>query len=361
MARDGSTTGDVRPAIAGDPATGDRSSGDADASLEPALGPRSAARDPAPAVSGDSRPLAVLALVGAVGLAASQDAIVKSMSGGYPVHEMLFFRCIVSLPVILVILVAKGWLAGLLTRHVGRALMRALLLCTGYCSFTLAIAAMPMADVVAMYFTMPFFVAALAGPLLGERVPPHRWLAILGGFLGVLVMIRPGIGVTEPAAFLGLLSAAAYGLGQMMGRPLARRVEPMVMVFYQNLTYLTVAFVLAALFAHGEVAEGTHRSIAFLTRQWVWPHEGDWPYLLVLGLLATFSMILFTTAYRLAEASFVAPFEYTAMFWAVGYGLVLWGDVPGLYTVLGGGLVVGAGLFMLWRDRVPAPARKGAA
>ncbi len=129
----------------------------------------------------------------------------KAMSAGYPAYETLMFRCIGSLPVLACLLwrESRGW--SLATPLWRASCCAAIVLCTAYLAFVLAIAAMPIANAVAIYFTMPFFVAGLAGPLLGERVRLHRWLAIIAGFIGVLIMVRPGAGVFEPAAFLALI------------------------------------------------------------------------------------------------------------------------------------------------------------
>lgn len=298
----------------------------------------------------DNRALATLCVLIAVGLASAQDAVVKYMSSGYPAYEALLFRCIGSLPVLAVMLWREGnW--SLSTPLWPRVLLRSVILAIAYLAFVLAIAAMPIANAVAIYFTMPFFVAGLAGPLLGERVRFHRWMAIIAGFIGVLVMVRPGAGVFEPAALLALLSAMGYAAGQMLGRPLSQKVAPIVIATWQNFVYAGVAVAMAVLFNTVDFGSFSHPSMIFMSRPWVWPGAFDAALLLGHGLLAGCAMILFINAYRLAEANFVAPFEYSAMIWAVGYGLLLFGDFPDAATWAGAVIVVVAGILMLLRDR----------
>jgi drug/metabolite transporter (DMT)-like permease len=154
----------------------------------------------------DNRLAALASVLGAVGLASTQDAITKAMPGEYSAYATAIFRCIGSYPLLLALLIAKSGWAALATSLWRTVLLRSFVLCTTYFGFVLAISLMPIADAVAIYFTMPFFVAGFAGPLLGERVRLHRWLAIIAAFIGVLIMVRPGASGFEPSAFFALYS-----------------------------------------------------------------------------------------------------------------------------------------------------------
>lgn len=299
----------------------------------------------------DNRALATLCILGGVGLASAQDAVVKYMSSGYPAYETLLMRCIGSVPVVAYVLWREGYGWRIGTPLIGRVLLRGAILAAAYLCFVLSIAAMPIANAVAIYFTMPFFVAGLAGPLLGERVRLHRWMAIIAGFVGVLIMVRPGVGVFEPAAILALLSAFGYAVGQMLGRPLSQKVAPIIIATWQNVVYASLAIALGIAFNTLDFGSFSHPSLVFLSRPWVWPGAFDAALLLGHGVLAGSAMLLFVNAYRLAETNFVAPFEYSAMIWAVGYGLILFGDFPDPYTWIGGAVVVAAGILMILRDR----------
>ncbi len=301
---------------------------------------------------GDNKGFAIACICGGVGLSAAMDATFKWMSGDYPVHQLLVMRSAMAFPVLLVIMGFRD-LAPLFRHPMWPAiLLRGLVMVSAYLAFVLAIATMPLADGVAIYFTMPLFIAGLVGPFLGERVPGYRWMAIIAGFVGVIVMIRPGSGVFEPAALLALVSAFGYAVGQMIARRIGLAVRPSVIAFHQNTIYLVAALALAAMFGGGGFSTDLHPSLDFLTRGWTWPSLNDFALMTGLGVLSALAMLLFTQAYQNAEANFVAPFEYTAMFWAAGYGYFVFGDVPDWATGLGGALVIGAGLFMLWRDRI---------
>lgn len=299
----------------------------------------------------DGRLIAIASIVAGVGLSSSMDATNKWLSGDYPFHQLLVMRAAAAAPLLFCMLLARRLSMRVPVAILPMMLGRALLLASGYVAFTLSIAAMPMADSVAIYFTMPLIVAALAGPVLGERVPGYRWFAIILGFVGVMLMVRPGSGVFEPAALIAFYAAFAYGMGQLFTRRIGLRVQPAVLAFHQNLVYLAVGLALGLVFGWGGLQSDIHPSVVFLTRGWVTPDLTDLSIMLGIGVLSSVAMLLFTLAYGSAEANLVAPFEYTAMFWAVLFGLVLFGDVPGLPTVLGGSLVIFAGLYMLLRDR----------
>jgi drug/metabolite transporter (DMT)-like permease len=289
-------------------------------------------------------------VIAGVGVASAQDAIVKHMAGNFPAYEAVLMRGLVGLPILLVWLAMTDGLSTLRTPLMGRLILRGLVLCSAYIAFIMSIAAMPIANSVSIYFTMPFFVALLAGPFLGERVPLYRWLAILSAFVGVIIMVRPGAANFEPASIFALYSALGYAVGQMMGRHYSQNIPPLVLANVQNWAYLAVAALMFLVFQVGEIHMTGHKSLEFLTRAAVWPSLADVGLLGIMGVFAAVGSVLFTTAYKNAASSFVAPFEYTAMIWAVLYGLVLFGDFPDYVTWMGMGVVIAAGLLMTWRD-----------
>lgn len=301
----------------------------------------------------NNRIRAILCVLSGVGLASGQDAVVKFMStAGYPAYETLLFRCLGSVPVLLAVMwwEGKGW--SLSTPLWGRVLLRGGIMALSYLAFVLALSAMPFANAVAIYFTMPFFVAGLAKPFLGEQVRPHRWLAIAVGFIGVLIMVRPGLSDSfGSAALFALASAAGYAMGQMLGRPISQTTPSIIIAVWQNAVYAGLAVAVLVLFNFVIEPHFTHPSLVFLSRPWVWPSAFHTLLLMGHGMLAAFAMLLFVNAYKYGEANFVAPFEYSAMVWAVFYGLVLFSDFPDLYTWIGCAIVVAAGIAMLHRDR----------
>jgi drug/metabolite transporter (DMT)-like permease len=303
-------------------------------------------------MSTDNKLHAIGLVMLAVMMASTQDMIVKSVSGVYPAYEMVIFRSVTSVLILGIWLGVKGGLRTLATPYLPRILLRSLVLCSAYFAYILSLSSMAMANTVSIYFTLPLFVAALSGWGLGEKVPLHRWIAIIAGFVGVLVMVRPATGSFQPASLLALYSAFAYAVGQMMGRSLSQKVDTLVISNWQNMIYLIVAIVMGlVVYIFGLANEG-NKTLAFLTRPPSWPEPSHYAVLLSMGFLAAVAMMAYVNAYRSAPANFVAPFEYSAMIWAVLYGALFFHDFPDFWTLVGAAIVVSAGLFMLWRDHV---------
>lgn len=295
----------------------------------------------------DARLAGILYLCAGAFVFSLQDVVIKWISGAYPITQVLTTRCIVAIGPLLLLLAWDGGIKGLRTRRLGLLLLRGGFLFLSYTAYYLAIAALPLAEAVALFYSAPLFILALSVPLLGERAHPRQWLAVLFGFLGMLVVCRPGLGVFEPAALFSMLAAAVYAIGAVLARSLGRTERASVMAFYHNLVNLVAAGTIGLLAGSGAYAGFDHPSLQFLLRGWVVP---SWPDLLVMaatGLIAAFGSWCLTNAYRVTAANLVAPFEYSAVIWATSWGFLIWGERPAALVMLGIAMIVGAGLYVL--------------
>ncbi len=230
-----------------------------------------------------------------------QDVLIKGISGDYPFHQMQTIRCLAAMPIVIAALLWREpmtalWQAGW-KRIMGRGLVYALASVCFYVTAT----AMPFAEAVALYFTMPLLIAALAGPVLGERVALHRWIAVVAGFSGTVVLLRPGSGVFEPAALVGLLCATLYATGHLMTRKLVAGISSAVMAVHQCAMYVAIAGAISLVFGWGGLEMGGHPSLVYITRPWVWLPIEDLLFVMLIGASTGLLMVLFTLAYRLAE------------------------------------------------------------
>ncbi len=242
-------------------------------------------------------------------------------------------------------------LQAILSRRFGMLTMRAFIQFASYTVYYLAIAALPLADAVALYFMAPLFIMALAGPYLGERVSWQTLATVLIGLLGVIVMVRPGAGLFDWAALLSLGSAALYGFSQLMARKIGDTESSTVMAFYQNGAYLVGAAVVAGTFHLAGITHAVHPSLEFLVRPWIWPTLPDFLKMAACGFVASAGMILLSQGYRLAPANRVATFEYTGIIWSPLWGFLFFAEVPRSTTVIGAVFIIGAGLLALNASR----------
>ncbi|WP_041785313.1 DMT family transporter [Rhodospirillum centenum] len=264
------------------------------------------------------------------------DAMVKDLSARYGTWQIMFFRGLFSLLPIAVLVAQSGGIAALRTERPVSHLLRGLVgIATAFCFFY-SYGHMPLADVYAIAFATPLMITALSVPLLGEHVGWRRWTAVLVGFVGVLIMLRPGEGLGTPVALVALAGAFFYALLMIYVRRLARTETTAAIVFY----FVLLLCVLSAV---------------MMLPDWRTPDTAlDWTLLVATGILGGFGQILMTLAFRRAPPSAVAPFEYTGMIWAVFFGFTFFGEVPDPAIWIGGAIVIGSGLYILHREALLA-------
>ena len=277
----------------------------------------------------------------------TQDAIIKQVSGGYPLTEVVCMRSCVGLPILWALMQKEAGWQSMLWVHRGPLALRGLIMLGSYGAYYLAFPALPLADAVALYFTVPLFVTALAGPVLGEHVGWKVWAAVVLGFCGVLVMLQPGSGLFEPAALLSLLAASLYGVAMLMARKFGNQLPTAVMAFYQNGFFLVGPALIAAGLHLAGIERASHPSLLFLVRPWVMPTVPDTLLIGLCGLVAAAGTMLLTAAYRVAKSSTVTPFEYTGILWAPLWGFLFFAEVPKLSTFAGAAIIGVAGLIAM--------------
>jgi S-adenosylmethionine uptake transporter len=302
-----------------------------------------------------NRPLnAIGFLIAGVFVYALHDVIIKWISGNFPVHEIVWIRSIFAVIPILGIARLQGGLHLLRTTHFGLQIIRAFLMFASFMTYYLALAALPLAESVSLFFSAPLFITILSVGVLGEKVELGGWLAILIGFCGVIVMLKPGSKMINPAAFLALLSALLYATGSILTRRLGQTESAVALAFYPIIAYIVFSSMVGIALSFAPVAQHTHPSAAFLFRRWQAPVPGDLFLLIVLGLIAALGFYFLSQAYRLAPPPAIAPFEYTAVPLSVVLGYIFWKDVLGPESIIGIVLIVGSGLYIFGSKKLLA-------
>lgn len=283
----------------------------------------------------------------------TNDLLVKFLSGGYPLYQLIFFRTLFGLTFILAVLVPlTGSVSMLKTRRLKAHIARgACVVFANFCFF-LGLAALPLAEAVAIFFISPLVISVFSVVFLGETVGPRRWMAIAAGMLGVLIVLRPGTEAFQLAALLPLVAAFGYASLHILTRKIGDTENATAMAFYIQATFFAFAGTAGLFLGSGRFETFEHPSLEFLFRAWVWPTGFDLTLIAVLGITSSLGGFTISQAYRRSEAAFVAPFEYAAMPLAVFWGLAIFGEWPDFLAWLGIGLIMMSGLILVWRDAV---------
>jgi drug/metabolite transporter (DMT)-like permease len=262
------------------------------------------------------------------------DALMKGLAGNYPALQVASLRGFASIPFVLLAVAVRGRWNRLRPVNVKLHLVRGVLAIVMLGGFIYALARLSMSDAYALFMCAPLLVAALSVPLLGEKVRAPQWIAIGVGLTGALVMLRPtGAGFASAGGFAALAAAVAYALAVLSVRQLARTDSTESMV----LTFTVLLAVGAGLFA---------------LRDWQ-PVEWsrDWLLIAGMGLTGAIGQHFVTEAFRHAPASTIAPFEYTAMVWAIAIDFAVWQVLPNALTLAGSAIVIGAGVYLIRKER----------
>jgi len=271
------------------------------------------------------------------------SAGLKVVSAAYPTGELVFFRSAFALVPLLAWL---GWQGGLVdairTRDIRGHVLRGIIGSCGMFSGFVALSYLPLHDAIAIGYAAPLIVVALAALVLKETVRAYRWTAVGIGFAGVLIMLSPHLAAeasrrtAEAAALTGalfaLLGAFCSAGATIQVRRLTLTERTGAIVFYFSL--LTTAL-----------------GLSTIVLGWTLPSPPDFALLVLIGVLGGIGQILLTQSYRYADASIIAPFEYTTMIWALLFGWFVFGEMPTAAVLAGAAIVAGAGLFVLWRER----------
>lgn len=286
------------------------------------------------APSRTSRPLlGVLFMCTACALFPIMNGLVKLLAATYQPQEIVWFRIVSHLVLIAAIFMPRMGFGLLRTHQIGTQFVSSVMMLLSTLFFFSAVKSIPVAEAISVTFVAPLAVVLLAWPMLGERITPFRLAAVVVGFTGVLIVIRPGSAVFQWASLLLLCSAICYAIYQILIRRLAGIDHPATSVFYSVLL-------------------GAILMSIWLPFVWKTPVSlTDWLLLCSLGVFGAMGHYCVAKAMTYASANFVAPFNYTQMIGSVIVGYLMFAEVPDFYTWLGTAVIIAAGLMVGWQSR----------
>jgi drug/metabolite transporter (DMT)-like permease len=280
-----------------------------------------------------------------------QNITVKWIGGDYSVLEIVTFRSLVALPCTLLFFRYEGKRGLPTTQQYKLEYLRGGFLFLSYTTFMMGLAALPLADIEAIRFSGPLMITFLSVVILGERVGPRHWLALLVGFAGVLLIIRPGSAAFNLGSIFILISVLFYALTAILTRKLQTTDSSATMSYYSSLVYLIAALILSPLAIFVGEIPNAHPSIEFLIREWTLPTFLDGIIMGGLGLIWAGWMYFMSRAYSIAQASVIAPFEYLSLPINIMWGFLIWQEFPTVMTLAGAVLTLSSGLYILYRER----------
>lgn len=286
-------------------------------------------------MSPDTTRLGIALMVLTTFVFAMQDGISRHLAGEYNTFLIVMIRYWFFASFVIVIAARKsgGIRAVAATRQPFLQIFRGVLLAAEICVTVYAFTLLGLVETHAVFTSYPLIVAALSGPILGEKVGAMRWTAIGIGFVGVLIILQPGGGVFSPAAIIPLIAALMFALYALLTRYAARKDSTETSFFWTGIA-----------------------GMVFITMVGVWFWEpmsgGDWLWMGLLCLSGVLGHWLMIRAYELAEASAIQPFAFLHLVFASALGLIVFGETLRANVVVGAVIVVCAGLFTLWRERI---------
>ncbi len=280
----------------------------------------------------------IVLMIIAVMLFVLMDSTTKYLGQSYPVLQIVWARNTFHL-LAFVIFLRFRWKGRIRTARPVLQLVRSSLLVLATFLFTQALRTVPLADASAVLFLAPILVTAFSVPILGERVGIRRWICVLVGFGGAMVVVRPGLGVMQVGALFALGTAVTYCFYMITTRILSRTDNA--------LTTIVLSSVVGAV--------GCSIAVPFY---WQPPDTLAWFLMVGLGVVGAISHYLLVLAFEAAPAAVVSPLDYTRLIWAAAVGYFLFGDFPDIWTILGACIIAASGLYILHRERSGAPIAK---
>lgn len=280
-----------------------------------------------------------------------QAVAVKWIGGNYSVLEIVTFRSLVALPITFLFFRFEGKKGMPTTSQPKLQIVRGLFLFLSYTTFMMGLAALPLADIESIRFSGPMMITILSVFLLGEKVELRRWLALIVGFAGILLIVRPGSANFNEGSLFVLISVLFYALTVILTRKMKATDSSATMAYFSSWVYLIAAFITSPLAAAVGETPNAHPSIAFLFHAWTMPTPLDLFIMSGLGLVWAGWMYFMTRAYSTAQASVIAPFEYASLPISIMWGFLFWHEIPAVTTIAGAVLTLLSGLYILVREQ----------
>ncbi len=273
----------------------------------------------------------ILIMLAAVTVFSGVNLFAKLGGEVVPVTQVIWARFTGHMLFALIVFMPRHGIGMVRAARPGTQILRSLMNLCGTIAMFFGLRYLQLAEAVSILFVMPLLIAALSVPLLGERLDVERWIIVAVGFGGVLVILRPGLGVVHPAAVLVFGAAIAVSLYNILTRKVARDDRPETTLVYSTLL-------------------GTIAMSAVVPFDWIWPSAYGWSVMVACALCGAVGHWLMILAMQRAPAPILAPYHYTQIIWATIFGVTIFDQIPDLLTYVGATIVIASGLYLSYRE-----------
>ncbi|MBX2869454.1 MAG: DMT family transporter [Acidiferrobacterales bacterium] len=295
----------------------------------------------------DNLKLAVISVVVAVLVLSLGDAVVKSLSVSFTIWQIYVVRSCIAIAILAILFKLGKPVPALIPRSLGWTALRSLLLASMWVAYYVALPHIKLSVAAAVYYTIPLFITLFSAVFTGEPIKSKSWFAIVLGFLGVVVMVRPDVDGFNVFALLPLIAAILYALAMILTRTKCLHEDPKVLSLSLNLTFIVMGVIAIAILKFWSLDSASSDINPFLFGAWI-PMDGiAWIALAVLGVVVVIGSVLAAVAYQNGPPTTVASFDYFYLAFSVMWGFIFFREVPDAFSMVGMGMIAIAGLIAI--------------
>ena len=295
--------------------------------------------------------ISIFCAIGASFCFSLSDFTIKILSVYYPLHQIILIRSVSAFIFTIFLFVPlEGGFTALKTKRPLAHLFRGLLLVFANLFFFLGLVSLPIAECSAIFYVAPLLITVFSSVILKEKVGFRRFSALVIGFIGVLIIVKPGQINFEWVSLLPLSAAICYAGLHIMTRQMGLSEKASTLSIYIQISFILVSMLMGIALGDGRYSGFENSSLEFLVRAWIWPINTHWLAIIGIGISSSIGGYLISQAYRLSEAGLIAPFEYTTLILSVIWGIVIWNEWLSLISLLGIMLIFLSGIYIAVRE-----------
>ena len=302
-------------------------------------------------MSFNNNPKGILFILTGMALFSIQDSLIKYIFEDAALYELYFGRTLTALILLALYLKITSQKLVMKTYYPLLTTVRVICFFFGFSFFYISLTYMSLAMANALFFSSPFFISILAIVFLGEKVGIRRWLAIIVGFLGVYIVLNPNFENFDYTKLAPVACALFYAISMTITKITSDKDSVYSQMFHLYIGAIGISIIFFIFTGKGQFNTFSDPTLQFILREWFTNPTYSWPFIIIMGLVASLSFYFVFSAYSIASPSVVSLFEYSLIIWAIIIGYLLFNDIPTVRTFIGVALIIGAGVYIYIREK----------